>query len=378
MKTIRSDFKSIQLDSQGFSKNAQDSQDIDLTFGEPSQSTHEDIKAEAIKHIIRNDTLYAPAAGILPLRQAISDSYRLRNNVHYDVDEITVTNGATQSLTAVLLTILNVGDEVIVPKPCFMLYEPTVQLARGTVVEYSTIDDDFQINREKLEALITPKTKAIIYTSPGNPTGTLYNEESDRIMVEIAEKYGIFVICDDIYELITFKPIHPLYLHQEIRKNIIICQSFSKSYAMTGWRMGWVIADRSISDDITRACLIMVTAVSTPSQYAAVKCFDIDNTYLVNEFKDHCDYTCQRLDEMKLPYVQPEGAFYVFPDISEFKRSSREFAEEAARQFNVRVLDGYRFGSESDDHIRISYVCTKERLIEGLDRLKAYVDSLRL
>lgn len=378
MRKIRSDFHLIKLGSDGFAKNKEDSQDvIDLTFGEPSQSTHETIKQEAIKHINDNDTLYAPAAGILPLRQAISDHYRIRSNVNYSVDEITVTNGATQSLTACLLTLLDIDDEVIIPTPCFMLYQPTVQLARGTAVEYSTVADDFQINEAKIEALITPKTKAIIYTSPGNPTGTLYNQQSDEIMVRMAKKYGIFILCDDIYELISFKPIRPLYLHQEIRQNIIILQSFSKAYAMTGWRMGWIIADRSISDEITKTCLIMVTAVSTISQYAAVKCFEIDNQYLVDQFKEHCEYTCKQLDKMGLPYIQPEGAFYIFPSIAEFHLDSRTFTSQAVAQYHVRVLDGYRFSEDCDDHIRISYVCTKERLVEGLDRLGSYVDALR-
>lgn len=375
MKPIRSDYQTSDLTMRGFAKSSQDDSVINLTYGEPAQPTPACVKDEAIRRIQNDETLYSNANGIQELRETISDFYQRLYGVRFDRDDIIITTGSTQSLTATLLTILDPGDEVIIPTPCFMLYQPSVEFAHGTVVEYSTVHDDFQLNREHLEALITPRTKAIFYTSPQNPTGVCYTQASQAILIELAQKYGLYIISDDIYELTCFETPEPLFLHPEIRDHLIISQSFSKAFAMTGWRLGWIIAPHALTSALVHSCLCMVTAVSTFSQYAAIPCFSHDQSGYNQEMHEKCELTLKWLDAMAIPYVRPQGAFYVFADVSSVAASGDDFVNDLLANARVRLIPGSSFGPDCEAYVRISFSGSREDIDEGMRRMAHFIQQ---
>ena len=345
-----------------------------LTIGEPDFDTPGAIKAAAVAALEAGYTHYAPNQGTLKLRQAIADFESDRGNPVTE-DQVLVTIGACQALFTAFLGVLNPGEEVIVPTPGFTLYESLIQIAGAKMVPLDLTKSGFQIDGEALKAAITPKTKAILINSPNNPTGTVLNRRSLAAVKEAVLGKPIFVICDNVYNQLVYGDCPDLSLDPDLREQLILCQSFSKPYAMTGWRVGYLTAPAYVMDRLLLLSAATITAVPTFAQEAAVEALGTDPAPMLETYARRRAYVCGRLKEMGLPFPEPEGAFYVFPDISEFGIGSEEFCTRMIREGKVAAVPGSCFGTEG--FIRLSYCYSDEQLRKGLDRMENFVKNLR-
>ncbi len=346
-----------------------------LTLGEPDFNTPDEIKARAKADLDANLTHYPENNGQPQLRRAIADFEREKNGLDYAEDEIIVTVGATEALFTALFGILDPGDEVIVPVPGYVLYEQVINLCRGVFVPLETGDTAFQPTRERLEAAITPKTKAIILTSPNNPTGCIYTNETLDMLADVLRDKEIFVICDDVYsQLVYDKDYRSFSSYRQFRDRLLVIQSFAKPYAMTGWRVGYLMADRPVKQRIEVIHQYAVVSTASFVQNACVEALRSDPGYMVDIYRRRRDYVYGRIVDMGLPVNKPEGAFYIFPDISQFGMDSLTFATRLAQEGKLAVTPGVSFGA--DNCIRISYSYSDEQLREGMDRLERFIKSL--
>ncbi len=344
-----------------------------LTIGEPDFDTPEVIKAAAIAALQNNQTHYSPNQGTLALRTAVAEYETARGN-ETKPENVLITIGACHALFTALLGILNPGEEVIVPTPGFGLYETIATIAGAKTVKLDISKTGFQIDAEALNAAITEKTKAIIINSPCNPTGAVFTVESlDAVKRAVLGK-PVFVISDNVYNQLQFVNCPDLSLDEELKDQLILCQSFSKPYAMTGWRIGYLVCPEYVMDRLLLLSAAEITAVPTFLQEAAVEALKTDPTPMREEYRRRRDYVCQRLDAMGLRYPKPEGAFYVFPQISQFGMGSEEFCTRMIQEGKVAAVPGACFGS--DDHIRLSYCYSMEELEKGLDRMERFVQKL--
>lgn len=350
---------------------------LSFTIGEPEFDTPSRIKDAAKKALDENKTHYPAGIGLLPLRQKISKFEKELRNLDYSSDEIIITLGASEALAAVFYGILNEGDEVIIPQPAYVSYRPIIEYAKGKVVELDTQKNQFQISEEMLEQAITPQTKCLLLTSPNNPTGCIYNEETLASIAKVIKGKPIFVVCDDVYNQIIFQDkLKTMAEFQEIRSQIIVVQSFSKPYAMTGWRIGYVMAEKSIIQQLVKLHQFMVSGIPTFCQYAAIEALDCDVSDLVQSYHTRRDYIYNRLVSMGLEVVKPEGAFYIFPSIAKYKMSSYDFCLKLAQSHKVAFVPGIYFGQSVDGFVRISYACSMEYIVEGMNRLEAFLQTL--
>ena len=345
-----------------------------LTIGEPDFDTPDAIKAAAIGALEAGQTHYAANQGTLELRQAIAEFETRRGN-ETSADRVLVTIGACQALFTAFLGILNPDEEVIVPTPGFGLYESLIQIAGARMVELDISKTGFQIDEEALNRLITPKTKAILLNSPNNPTGAVLNEASLAAVKKAVLGKPIFVIWDNVYSQLSYGPCPDLSLDKELKDQMILCQSFSKPYAMTGWRVGYLLCDDYVMERFLLLSAATITAVPTFLQEAAIEALKTDPAPMREVYRQRRDYVCDRLRKMGLSFPEPEGAFYVFPDISEFSMGSEEFCLRLIREGKVAAVPGKCFGTEG--HIRLSYCYSSEELKKGLDRLEDFVNKLR-
>lgn len=346
-----------------------------LTIGEPDLNTPDVVKEAAKAALDANDTHYPPGNGFPYMLQELSDFEAREHNLHYSPEEIILTIGATESLYISLATVLNPGDEVIIPTPAFGLYESIVQLCRGVPVCMPTEDNHFQIDPDKLKATITEKTKAIILTSPNNPTGCIYTRETLDAVHDILKDLPIFVLCDDVYRTLVYtENYHSFSEYQDMRDRIIVIQSFSKPYAMTGWRLGYCLADAPIRDRMQ--VFHQYSVVSAPSfvQPACVAALRTDTSEVVEIFRKRKEYVYDRLVKMGLDIQEPEGAFYMFVDIRKFGMDSLTFCEKMLKEGLVGVIPGIYFGTEG--FMRISYCYSDADLKEGLDRIERFLKTL--
>ena len=345
-----------------------------LTIGEPDFDTPKPIKVAAVIALQMGQTHYAPNQGTLKLRQAISEFETDRGNP-VSPEQVLVTVGACQALFTAFLGILNPGEEVIVPTPAFPLYESLIQIAGAKMVPLDISKTGFQIDGEALKGAITPKTKAILINSPNNPTGTVLSEASLAAVKEAVLGKPIFVICDNVYSQLVYGVCPDLSLDRELKEQLILCQSFSKPYAMTGWRIGYLTAPDYVMDRLLLLSAATITAVPTFLQTAAEEALKTDPGPMVEAYEKRREYVCARLRGMGLSFPEPEGAFYVFPDISEFGISSEEFCTRMIREGKVAAVPGACFGAEG--YIRLSYCYSDGELELGLDRMEAFVKTLR-
>ena len=346
---------------------------VKLTIGEPDRDTPENIRAAAAAALADGKTHYAPNQGILPLRQAIA-AYETARGHAVTADRVLVTVGATQALYTALTGLLEPGDEVIIPVPGFVLYESIV-LAAGAVPKFLDISKtDFQIRREALSELITPRTKAIVLNSPNNPTGTVLDAGSIAAVKEAVLGKDIALICDNVYQLLSDIPCPDLSLDPELREQTIVCQSFSKPWAMTGWRVGYLTAPEALMERLLLLSAANIASVPTFVQEAAVEALRTDPAPLAEIFRRRRAFVCRRLREMGLSFPEPEGAFYVFPDIRPYGLSGDEFCTRMIREAGVAAVPGSCFGVEG--FIRLSCCCSDEDLKEGLDRLEKFLKTL--
>ena len=345
-----------------------------LTIGEPDFDTPEVIRAAAIAALNANQTHYAPNQGTLALRKAVADYETARGNATAP-EQVLVTIGACHALFTALFGILNPGEEVIVPTPGFGLYETIATISGAGTVPLDVTKTGFQITKEALASAITDKTKAIILNSPCNPTGVIFNEESLANVKEAVLGKPIFVICDNVYNQLTYADQCPdLSLDPELKDQMILCQSFSKPYAMTGWRIGYLTCPDYVMDRLLLLSAAEITAVPTFLQEAAVTALQTDPSPMREVYAKRRAYVCRRLREMGLSFPEPEGAFYVFVDIRKFGIDSGTFCTRMIQEGKVAAVPGSCFGAEG--YIRLSYCYSDEELKKGLDRMQQFIETL--
>lgn len=345
-----------------------------LTIGEPDFDTPEVIKAAAMAALNANQTHYAPNQGTPALRKAVADFETARGNATTP-DQVLITIGACHALFTALLGILNPGEEVIVPTPGFGLYETIATIAGAKTVHLDVTKTGFQITKEALDAAITPKTKAIIINSPCNPTGVVFSAESLANVKAAVLGKPIFVISDNVYSQLNYRGECPdLSLDPALKDQLILCQSFSKPYAMTGWRVGYLTCPDYVMDRLLLLSAAEITAVPTFLQDAAVTALQTDPTPMREVYAKRRDYVCSRLRDMGLDFPEPEGAFYVFVNIAGFGMDSAAFCTRMIREGKVAAVPGFCFGA--DDYIRLSYCYSDEELKKGLDRMADFIKSL--
>lgn len=336
-----------------------------LTIGEPDFDTPENIRLAAIAALQDNQTHYAPNQGTAALRVEIANIEQVKQ------EQVLVTIGATHALFTALLGILNPGEEVIVPTPGFLLYETIATIAGAKMVPLDVRKTNFQIGPDALKALITPKTKAIVLNSPCNPTGVIFNEESIAAVKQAVLGRDIFVVCDNVYRGLSYGPCPDISSDPELKDQIIVCQSFSKPWAMTGWRIGYLTCPEYVMERLLLLSAAEIAAVPTFLQEAAITALHTAPDNMKATYRKRRDYVCARLDAMGLTYPKPEGAFYVFPNIAKFGMDAATFCTRMIREGKVAAVPGGCFGA--DDHIRLSYCYSEAELKKGLDRMEQFI-----
>ena len=346
-----------------------------LTIGEPDLDSPGSVREAAKAALDAGDTHYPPGNGYPYLLEALSQYEETSHSLHYSPYEIIVTVGATEGVFIALSAILNPGDEVIIPTPAFSLYGSATELCRGVPVALPTQAHDFQIAPSELAAAITPKTKALVLTSPNNPTGRVYTKETLDAVHEILRDQPIFVLCDDVYrELIYTEDYRSFAGFTDMRDRLIVINSFSKPWAMTGWRLGWCMADKPVKERMQLFHQYAVVSVPSFVQQACVTALACGTAPTVELFRRRRDYVCKRLAAMGLEFHKPEGAFYVFPSIQKYSADSESFCKTMLREGLVGVLPGVYFGTEG--YMRLSYCYSDGDLKEGLDRIERFLKTL--
>ena len=344
-----------------------------LTIGEPDLDTPKVIREAAARAMEAGQTHYAPNQGTQDLREAIAAYETRRGNVT-SPREVLVTVGSSQALFTALLGILNPGEEVIVPVPAFSLYETIITVAGGKMVPLDISATDFQIDAAALNRLITPKTKAIVLNSPNNPTGGILNRQSLEAVKQAVLGKPIFIVSDNVYSALSYAPCPDLSLDGALKEQLLLCQSFSKPYAMTGWRLGYLVCPEYVMERLLLLSAGMIAAVPTFVQAAGVAALREDVAPMREVYRRRRDYVTARLDAMGLRYPQPQGAFYVFPDIRKFGLSSDAFCQRLIQQGKLAAVPGSCFGVEG--FLRLSYCYREQELEKGMDRLDDFLATL--
>ena len=344
-----------------------------LTIGEPDFDTPEGIRQAAWAALQQGQTHYAPNQGTQALREAIA-AYETRRGNATSPREVLVTVGSSQALFTALLGILNPGEEVIVPVPAFSLYETIITVAGGKMVPLDISATDFQIDAAALNRLITPRTKAIVLNSPNNPTGGILNRQSLEAVKQAVLGKPIFIVSDNVYSALSYAPCPDLSLDGALKEQLLLCQSFSKPYAMTGWRLGYLVCPEYVMERLLLLSAGMIAAVPTFVQAAGVAALREDVAPMREVYRRRRDYVTARLDAMGLCYPQPQGAFYVFPDIRKFGLSSDAFCQRLIQQGKLAAVPGSCFGVEG--FLRLSYCYREQELEKGMDRLENFLATL--
>jgi len=355
---------------------------VNFAAGEPDFDTPDFIKDAAIAAIKAGFTKYTPTTGIPELKKIIADKLRKDNSLEYDSSQIVVSCGAKHSIFNALFVLLNKSDEVIIPSPYWVSYPEMVRLSEGKPCFIETLpQNDFKITIKDLEKYINPKTKAIILNSPSNPTGCIYTEEELRQIAKICVTKKIFVISDEVYEKIMFDNLRHVSIasfNKDIYNLTITVNGLSKSYSMTGWRIGYLAGPADIVDAVSKLqdhSTSNPTSISQKAAVAALNAPDDFSKLMSNEFQKRRDYTIERLNKIKsIGFVKPKGAFYIFCSISKLGLNSLTFANRLLDEAYVSLIPGIGFGR--DDYVRISFATNLEQIEKGMDRIEEWLNKL--
>ncbi len=355
---------------------------ISLGIGEPDFDTPEPIIQAGIEALKRSETHYTSNHGLLVLRQAVSDHLKHRYQVDYFAQsEIVITVGVSEALYLVFTAILNPEDEVIIPTPCFVSYQPEVILAGGVPVEVPTCAKDGFVPRiEQIEAAITPKTKAIFIGSPSNPTGAVYDRKFLMQLADLAEKHDLIVVSDEIYDRLVYGTEHVCFPSlPNMQKRTILLGGFSKAYAMTGWRIGYIAGPEMFINGIVRVHQYSIMSAPTISQYAALAALMVGEPYvqeMLKEYDRRRHLIVAGLNLIGLKTVEPKGAFYAFPDVRSTGLNDEEFCGRLLKEEHVAVVPGNSFGFAGVGYARVSYATSYERLEQALEKIDRFVKRL--
>ncbi len=357
---------------------------ISLGVGEPDFDTPWHICDEGIYALEKGKTFYTSNAGLAELRAEICKWYERKYEVHFNSKtECLITVGGSEGIDVALRALLNPGDEVIIPEPCYVSYVPCVQLAGGVPVTISLKNENqFRLTKEELSAAITDKTKVLILSYPNNPTGAIMRREDLLPIAELCIEKDIIVISDEIYSELTYGDETHCTIGSlpGMAERTIIINGFSKAYAMTGWRLGYALAPEMICQQMTKIHQFAIMCAPTTSQYAAVSAIregDKDIAKMRDSYDQRRKYLMRRLSEMNIPCFEPFGAFYIFPCIKEFGITSDEFATRLLMEEKLAVVPGTAFGDCGEGFLRISYAYSIDQLREAMGRIERFIGKLR-
>ena len=356
---------------------------ISLGVGEPDFDTPWHIRDEGIFSLEKGRTFYTSNAGLKELKQEIAKYIYRKCNITYDYKkEIMVTVGGSEAIDIAMRAMLNPGEEVIIPQPSYVSYVPCCVLANGTPVPIELkAENEFRLTAEELEAAITPKTKLLVMPFPNNPTGAVMEKKDLEAVAEVVKKHDLFVLSDEIYAELTYLDNHvSIASIPGMRERTIVINGFSKSHAMTGWRLGYACGPEVIIKQMLKIHQFAIMCAPTTSQYAAVEALrngDEDVAKMREEYNGRRRYLMHRFQEMGLSCFEPFGAFYVFPCIKEFGMTSEEFATKLLNSQKVAVVPGTAFGDCGEGYLRISYAYSLEDLKKALDRMEIFIQELR-
>jgi aminotransferase len=355
---------------------------ISLGIGEPDFTTPAPILEAGIRSLRNGATHYTSNAGILEVRQAVSRQLEKLYGVSYDpVSEIVLTVGVSEALYLALMALLNPGDEVIIPTPCFVAYQAEVLLAGGLPVEIAgRMEDNFDLNLKALEAAITPKTKVILLGFPNNPTGAVASRETLLEVAKLAEKHDLAVISDEIYDRLVYGFKHVCFAAlPDMKKRTITLGGFSKAYAMTGWRIGYAAAPRDIMAGLVRVHQYTIMSAPTTAQEAALEGLINGESYvqdMVAEYNRRRRLIVDGLNHIGLPTFEPRGAFYAFPKVDVTGLDDETFSQRLLEEEKVAAVPGSAFGAGGEGFIRCSYATAYEKIEQALERIERFVRRL--
>ncbi len=352
---------------------------ISLGIGEPDFNTPDRILQAGIQSLQRNETHYTSNAGLLELRQALAQHLNNLYNVSYDPGtDLVITVGVSEALYLAMTALLNPGEEVIIPTPCFVAYQAEVILAGGVAVEVpSRIEENFQLRPDQIEAAITPRTKAILIGYPNNPTGAVASQEVLLELLQVAEKHDLIVISDEIYDQLVYGVNHVCFssLPGALARTLVL-GGFSKDYAMTGWRIGYAAGPASLMAGLLRTHQYTIMSAPTMSQAAALEALHGSENY-VEEMRTEYDRRRRLivggLNQLGLPTFEPHGAFYAFPNITASGMDDETFAQKLLQEERVAVVPGAAFGPGGEGYVRCSYATAYEKIEEALRRIERFM-----
>ena len=356
---------------------------ISLGVGEPDFDTPWRIREEGIYSLERGRTFYTSNSGLKELKEEISRYLQRKIHVTYDPEcEIAVTVGGSEGIDIAFRAMLDPGDEVLIPQPSYVSYLPCTILADGVpVVIPLQQKNEFKLTAEELEAAITPKTKILVLPYPNNPTGAIMTKEDLEPIAEIVKKYDLYVLSDEIYSELTYKSEHvSIASLPGMKDRTLVINGFSKGFAMTGWRLGYICGQKKIMEQMIKIHQYAIMCAPTKSQYAAIEGLrncEGEVQQMRNAYNQRRRYLVHEFKRMQLDCFEPFGAFYIFPSIQEFGMTSEEFATRFLEEEKVAVVPGSAFGECGEGYLRVSYAYSLEDLKEAIGRLGAFVGRLR-
>lgn len=355
---------------------------ISLGVGEPDFETPWQVRRAGITSLEKGRTFYTSNWGLQQLRDEIAGLALRRYDLFYDPhDEIVVTVGGSEAIDNALRAIVSIGDEVLIPEPSFVCYTPLTTLAGGVPVPLPTVaEEGFKLTPERLRAAITPKTKALILPYPNNPTGAIMNRQELEAIADVLRDTNIIVISDEIYCMLTYQGEHVSFAQIDgMRERTIVVDGFSKSYAMTGWRLGWAMGPRELMKSICKIHQFGIMCAPTTAQFAgieAIRTGDDDIIHMRSQYDIRRRFLVSELRSMGLECFEPHGAFYVFPSIKSTGLTSEEFCNRLLQEQHVAVIPGDAFGESGEGHVRISYSYSMAHLREACSRMRAFLQTL--
>ena len=355
---------------------------ISLGVGEPDFQTPWDIRDAAIHSLEVGRTKYTANAGLKELRTEICAWLKRKYNLEYREDETLVTVGGSEAIDLAIRALVEEGDEVIIPEPCFVCYDPITTLTGGVVVPVATSEEnEFRVTAEQIKNAITPKTKILVLGYPNNPTGAVLRHEDLVAIAEVLRGTDVIVLSDEIYSELNYAGTHESIASIEgMRERTVVVNGFSKTYSMTGWRLGYAVGPKPIIAAMTKIHQSCIMSAPTTSQYAAISALkdcDDDIEYMRKQYDMRRQYCGRKLNEMGLHTFEPKGAFYLFPNITSSGMSSDEFCEQLLQRKHVAIIPGNAFGACGEGYARISYAYSIDHLREAMKRIQEFLYEIK-
>ena len=353
---------------------------VDFTLGDPDIPTPLPICEAATKAAVEGKTRYAPNAGLSALREIIAKQVSKESGIDYDANNVAVTVGATEAVYLAFMACINPGDEVIILAPYWVQYENIVKLLGGTPIIIDTFKEEFEPDLNAIRGAITDKTKAIVVNSPNNPSGYIYKDAFLMELAEMASANHITIFDDEAYRSLRYEKEFNSITQYCRKEDVVIINSFSKQFAMTGWRVGYVVGEENFIKEVIKFQQNIAVCVATPNQYAAIEAMSHAEQYAMgikDVFTKRRDTLIRELNKIdKISYQAPQGTFYAFIDISKTGKDSKSFCFELLEKEHVAVIPGVAFGEAFDNYIRLAFTLNEDKIIEGLNRINRFINNI--